>query len=259
MKMITAGIDVGLENVKVVVLKDGVIAARAEGRSGCAGRGAVARELYSQALADAGIDASAVEKVVATGQGKFDVAFADKTVTEPVADAKALAYFAPDATMIVDAGADQVHAVPVGEDGKLGQLASNQKCSAGLGTLVRYLSRRLEIPIEEFSGLGAEAVKGASINDGCIVFAELDTLELLNNGVPKEQVAAAVNEIVAVRLNAIIHDKVLPQKNRTVLIGGITKNTAVVDTLKARSGIDFIIPEDAFYGCAVGAALVAAS
>jgi activator of 2-hydroxyglutaryl-CoA dehydratase len=42
-----------------------------------------------------------------------------------------------------------------------------------------------------------------------------------------------------------------------VWIGGLAKNRAVVDGLKARSGIGFIIPEDAEYGGALGAAVIA--
>jgi benzoyl-CoA reductase subunit D len=98
----------------------------------------------------------------------------------------------------------------------------------------------------------------AAVNDGCSVFAELDALGLLNRNTPREEVARAIIEAVAVRVNAILNDKIKPAKDATVLVGGVSKNTAVVNALKRRSGINFVIPEQAEYAGALGAALIAA-
>jgi len=258
--MITAGIDVGFENIKVVIFSGDKVLARAKGRSGGAQRGEAAQELYARALGEAGLAADDVENVVATGQGKFDVSFASKTVTEPIAGAAAARFFAADAKMVMDAGADQVRVVPLKEGGKLGQLVFNQKCSAGLGTMLRFLSYRLEMSLDEISMLGEDAAKGIEINDGCIVFAELDALENLNKKVPREHIAAAANVVAGYRLNALLHDKELPEKgDKIILIGGLTQNKAVMDVFRKRSQTVTVIPEDAEFGCALGAAIKAAT
>jgi benzoyl-CoA reductase subunit D len=256
--MITAGIDVGLENIKIVILKDGKIAAKSEGQSGGFGRGQVVEKLWEEALSQAGIKASDVNKTVSTGAGKYDVAFAGSQVVEAVADARAARYFYPNATSVVDAGADQVRVVTLGEGDKIEETVLNQKCSAGLGTMLRYMGRRLGMSLEDLSATAPSAANGQKVNDGCVVFTELDALELLNRNVPKTEVAAAVLQTVIYRISAIMKDKVPPAKDTTVFIGGMTRNAAVVKGLKARSGVNFLIPEDARYGCAVGAALVAA-
>jgi activator of 2-hydroxyglutaryl-CoA dehydratase len=49
----------------------------------------------------------------------------------------------------------------------------------------------------------------------------------------------------------------MPDKDATVLLGGVSQNAAVVSGLKARSGVEFIVPEDAIYGGAIGCALIA--
>ncbi len=258
MNMITAGIDVGLERIKAVVLSDGKVIARGTGLSGGANRAKAVEGVWNETLKAAGLSASDVGKVVATGQGKFDVGFASDRVVEPVADARAGRYLFPAVTSVVDIGADQVRVVTLGKGESIAEVVLNQKCAAGLGTFLRFMARRLGMTLEELGGLSPHASKGVVVNDGCPVFAELDALELLNQDVPREQVAGAIIEAVAVRINSILNDKIRPAKDSTVLIGGMTKNAAVVSALKRRSGINFIIPEYAEYGGALGAALLAA-
>jgi activator of 2-hydroxyglutaryl-CoA dehydratase len=97
-----------------------------------------------------------------------------------------------------------------------------------------------------------------AVNDGCTVFAELDALSLLNRNYPRQDVARAITEAVAVRVNSVLNDKVKPAKDSTVLIGGVSRNKAVISALKKRSGVEFIIPEHPEYAGALGAALIAA-
>ena len=256
--MITAGIDVGLENTKIVILQDGNILASMEKPSGGFKRGEVAKSLWQDALKEAGISENDVEKLVATGQGKYDVEFADRNITEVAADIKVSNFLFADVTSIVDIGADQIRVIPVSDKYKVKQAAFNQKCSSGVGGMFKYLARRLDMSLDDFSNLGEDASKGRRLNDGCIVFAELDVLEMLNECVPKEEIAGALTEAAVVRVNSVLNDKIVPEKESTVLIGGMTKNKSFVTALKKRTGIEFIVPEKAEYGTAIGAALFAA-
>mgnify|MGYP001587202563 CR=1 FL=1 len=254
--MITAGIDVGIENTKVVILKDGKVIARAAAPSGGANRGKSAEQALKDALSTANISPSDVDSIVATGQGKGDVKVAVDCVVEPVADAKAARFLYPRAACVVDVGADQVRVVTLGEQDKISEVVMNQKCAAGLGILLKSMARTLGMTLDDISRLSGESK--AVVNDGCGVFAEMDALGLLNRDVPREDVARAVVEAVAVRVNSILNDKVKPAKDSTVLIGGMSRNRAVVAALKKRSGINFIIPEQSEYAGALGAALMAA-
>ena len=254
--MITAGIDVGLEFTKIVILDDDKIIAKGIENTGGCGRVNTIEKLWNDTLGSAGITPSDVTKVVSTGKGKLDVSFYDYDVVEAVADASLAHFLDPSATTVVDLGANQTRVVALGEGEEIDGIVLNQKCMGGLGMLMNTMSDRLGMTLEEFSSLPAS--EDTIVNDGCPVFAELDALELLNNGVSKEKVGAAVIDTVVVRLNSILRDRVEPaDKTKTVLIGGLTKNTAVVKGLMERSGIDFIIPEDAEYGGALGAAVIA--
>ncbi|MDR1246683.1 MAG: acyl-CoA dehydratase activase [Clostridiales Family XIII bacterium] len=256
--MYTAGIDIGLENIKIVILKDASVAASLTAPSGGKERGKRAEALYDEALLRAGVSRNGIHRTLATGAGKFDADFADGNIVEEIADAAAARYFLKDASAAVDIGADQTRVVSIGADGAVTETVRNQKCMAGLGLALEYMAERLDFSIEEISLIPPERAEGVTVNDGCPVFAELDALELLNIGVPRDAVAGAVTRMTVVRLNSVLRDKDFPDRNRTVLTGGVAKNRAVTDALKALSGIDFVIPESPEYGTALGAALKAA-
>lgn len=253
--MITAGIDVGLEYIKVVVMKDGKVVGKAIGDSGGAGRSAAVQAVYDKAVDDAGIKAGDVGKIFATGKGKFDVSFADDKLAELVTAAKAAKLAAPEATTVIDIGADEIIAATLdGDDIK--EFVFNQKCAAGLGLFLEGMAERLEMSIDE---LGAqEGPPTVTVNDSCVVFAELDALSLLNRGTDVKEVAKALIETCAWRASMTINDIYKPNMACVVLMGGLVQNGAFLKALERISGIKFVIPEDPVYGGAIGAATLAA-
>ena len=256
--MKTAGIDVGFDMVKVAIAMDGEIVAKTAGEAGCIDRENNITKLYDEALAAAGLKSGEIDKVVATGIGKHSVGFASSHVSDAVALAKAAGHFFSGATSVMDVGADKTLLVTL-DGGEITEIVRNQKCMAGLGLILDVMADRLGYTLDEVSMFQPGADMGLFVNDGCPVFAELDSLEALNKGFPGDRVMGAVINTVAIRLSSILRDKVLPDKQTTVMLGGVSRNTAVVNGLKSRSGIDFIIPEDAVYGNAIGCALLARS
>jgi CoA-substrate-specific enzyme activase, putative len=254
--MLTAGVDIGLEYIKIVVLKDGEIAAKGIDYSGGAHRAENMKKLWNKVLSSAGYEDADIVRTVSTGQGKIDADFSCKSVVEPVAAARAARYSFPSAVAIMDIGAFQTRLVVLGEENRIEKVVLNQKCMSGLGLLIEIAADRLEMSLEEISAL--ESKGEAVLNDGCAVFAEQGMLEMLNDNVPCEIVADAVLRAVSVRLHSILNDKEKPQTEATILIGGVAKNKALVRILSERTGIDFLVPAWSEYGCAVGAALIAA-
>ena len=254
--MITAGIDVGLENIKVVVIKDGKVAGKACGPSGGAKRPAAVQAVYDKALEAAGVQAADVSKAISTGKGKFDVPFAADQLTEVITAAKAASILAPGATAVVGIGADETLAAAI-EGEKIKEYVLNQKCAAGLGLFLEGMAERFDMSLEELGALEGQAK--VRVNDGCIVFAELDGLSLVNRGTDPKEVAKAMIEACAWRANTTINDIYRPSNDKVVLIGGMTKNNAFVKALERISGIQFVIPEEAVYAGAIGAAASAAA
>jgi predicted CoA-substrate-specific enzyme activase len=256
--MITAGIDMGMECIKIVILKDGKIIGRGKGISGGARRLAAAEAALREALREAELPPEAIEKTVATGKGKFDLPFVSDRVTEPITTAAAARALVPDATFAVDAGADETLCVSLRPDGSVSEMVQNEKCAAGIGSFLRKMARRLELSPEEMSALPPVAAGGPRVNDGCVVFAELDALSLLNHGVTPREIASACTDAAACRAGMTINDITVPDFTCVVLLGGLTKNKAFVRDLKTRSKLDLIVPAEAEYAGALGAALVAA-
>ena len=253
--MITAGIDVGLAYTKAVVMKDGKVVGKATGLSGGVGRPAAVKAVYDEALAEAGIKAADVEKVFSTGKGKFDVEFADDKLTEVVTAAKTAKMAAPGVTTVIDIGADEIVVGTV--DGEnIHEFVINQKCGAGLGLFLEGMADRFDMTIEEMSAL--DGPLSVTVNDGCVVFAELDALSLLNRGTDAKEIAKALVEACAWRANTTINDIYQQKRDCVVLMGGMVLNGAFLKALERISGLKFVIPEDPAYGGAIGAAALAA-
>ncbi|MCL1805995.1 MAG: acyl-CoA dehydratase activase [Clostridiales bacterium] len=256
--MITAGIDVGCENIKIAILKDGQVIGRATEESGGIGRAGAVDQAWKQALSGAGIAEKDVEKVVATGKGKHAVAFADDRITEPLAACTAARFLYPGATAVMDAGADETLMATIKGE-KMGEFVVNEKCAAGIGAFLAYMGRRLEMTPEEMGGLSRPGPDSPVVNDGCVVFADMEALGLLNRGASPKDVAIAVTEGAAVRASTVVNDITIPRWDKVVMVGGLAKNAAFVNALKANAEIDLSIPQDPEYAGALGAALFAAS
>ena len=251
--MIIAGIDMGIQNTKAVIMKDDKVIGRSVISTGGADRLAQAQKVYIDALFDAGVGVDDVEKVAATGTGKFDVQFADEVFTDTVAAARAAKYYYPEATSVMNVGADGTLAAVLGEDRQIKEVALNQKCAAGLGTFLTYLARRLGLTMEQAAA--ADGPDAGVMNDGCVVFSELDALSLINNGAAPAGVMATATRAAATRAATVLADLTASPGDKTVLLGGLTSNGAFVNALGKSCDRKFLIPENAEYGGAVGAAL----
>lgn len=251
--MITVGIDIGLENVKIAVLKDNEPVVCKMASSGLENRKDNAMALYNAMLAE--MDYNVPDQVVVTGQGAGDLLGMYK-VTEPVANAAYAWSLNPDAKMVVDVGADQVRVVSLGEQDQINGCVLNQKCSACIGLSLETMALRLDMSMDAFSSIDPDACGEAKVNSGCSVFSELDALELLFDGCDKIKVAGAVINAAAVRINALLHDKFEPSKENSFLIGGVAQNKAFVQAIEKRSGIHFTVPTDPIFGCAIGCAMI---
>ncbi len=256
--MITVGIDVGIENIKAVVLKDGKVLARTMGSSGGAGRAKAAEDVYNQALAKAKVSPSQVDKVVATGQGKWDAHFATSRVVEPVADVKAAAWLSPSSRAVIDIGADQARAVQYDAAGKITQYTLNHKCAAGIGLFLESACSMLGMSMEEFSRATGASRNGVRVNDQCAALAELDVVALIHNNTPKNKIAQAINYAMATKLSAMLNEMLDPIQKEVVLLGGVTNNAGLMQAFEKRLGITCIIPEQPQFAGALGAALIAA-
>ncbi len=254
--MITAGVDCGAKNVRIVILDDGKILARTMVPGGVDAKSA-AEKAYSQALASAALTREQVHRVVATGSGKDEVGFKDDVVTEVGADARGATFLFPGVRTVIDVGAEEGRAIKVSDDGRVLDFAINEKCAAGAGAFTEAMARALAVPLEELGPLSLESTKAIPMNAQCAVFAESEVISLVHAKTPKPDMARAIHDAIADRITSMVRRVGLEDK--IALIGGVARNIGFVKSLKEDLETDVLIPEDPEFVGALGAAIVAAN
>ena len=253
--MITAGIDCGAKNTKVVLLKDSEVVAKSTVLSGFDQKAAVDQS-FANALGEAGLSKDEITHITATGAGMKEAQIAEDTVTEVGADAKGANFLFPSAKTIIDVGAEEGRAIKSDGNGKVIDFAVNEKCAAGSGSFTEAMARALEIQLEEMGPLSLKSQKAVPMNAQCAVFAESEVVSLIHAKTPKEDIARAVHDAIADRISSMVR-RVGIEKD-IALIGGVARNIGFVKSLEDNLEISVSIPEEPEYVSALGAALVAA-
>jgi benzoyl-CoA reductase subunit D len=252
--MITAGVDCGAKNVRVVILKDGEILAKAMVPAGM-DTAAAAREAYEKAIAEAGIKVGDVGKVVATGAGRNEPEFRDDVVTEVGADARGAIYLFPEVRTVIDVGAEEGRAIKIDAQGKVVDFAINEKCAAGAGAFTEAMARALELELDQLGKLSLESTQAIPMNAQCAVFAESEVVTLVHKKTSKPDMARAIHDAIADRITSMVRRVGIEEK--IALIGGVAYNVGFVKSLEEDLQTKVLIPERPEFVGALGAALVA--
>jgi benzoyl-CoA reductase subunit D len=252
--MITAGLDLGTQSVKVVVLKDGEVVGRGKVFSGFDPAKA-AEQALGDALKAAKLSMGDVGHVTATGAGMDMASNANSTVSMMGADAKAGVHLFSNARTIIDVGAEEARAVKCDDNGIMMDFVVNERCAAGAGAFIEAMARALEVKLEDMGPLSLKAERASSINASCVIFGESDVVSLIHKQESKPEIARAIFEAMADRVSSMVHR--LGVNPDVVLVGGVAKDVGFLTALKKKLGVDVLIPKYPAYAGALGAALVA--
>jgi benzoyl-CoA reductase subunit D len=253
--MVTAGIDVGAKNVKVVIQEDGKVLGKGLIPAGLDAKAAI-EQAMDAALKDADLTRDKVEKIFATGAGRKEVTDADDSYTEVGADAAGALHLYTDARTVIDVGAEEGRAIRVDERGKVIDFAINERCAAGAGAFTEAMARALEVPLEELGKLSLSSTKAVPMNAQCAVFAESEVVSLIHAKTEKRDIARAVHDAMATRITSMARR--VGVEPEVALIGGVAKNPGFVDALQRDLEMEVLIPDDPEYVSAYGAAVLAA-
>lgn len=252
--MIKAGIDIGAETTKAVIMSDGKVLARSITPTGLEQLGAVEKAL-ADALTKSQLKREDLKAIVTTGVGRKSIPFATSDVTEIAAAAKGAIYLHPAARTVIDVGAEESRAIKVDANGKVADFAKNEKCAAGVGAFVASMARALEVKVEDMGKLSLQSNKDIPMNVTCVVFAESEVVSLIHAKTPKPDIARAIHDAIATRTTSMARR--IGMEKDVILIGGVAKNPGVLDSLKRHLQTDVIIPEDPEFVGALGAAILA--
>jgi predicted CoA-substrate-specific enzyme activase len=254
--MITAGIDAGSRAIKAIVWDADrrAVLGRARMDQGVRQR-ELAAACLSAALAEAGVEAGAVDAAVATGYARNLVEAAGETVTEITCHGRGVATLRPDARTVVEIGGQDSKLLRLDAGGRVRDFAMNDRCAAGTGRFLEMVAQRLETPLDRLGELARASETPATISSMCVVFAESEIIGLLAEGAAPADVVAGVQQAIAHRVAALAGGRV---EAPVALTGGAGRVGGMVDALAGALGAPVELCDQADYTGALGAAIVAA-
>jgi predicted CoA-substrate-specific enzyme activase len=254
--MAVAGIDVGSQSTKVVILEADRTLATVTLKTGESGE-SEARQAMEEALRQARLKMEDMKSVVSTGVGRMSVPFARKQRSIVSCLARGAYFLYPQARTVLDAGADSFTAIRLSADGTVEDSAINDKCAANVGVFLDTMSRMLRIPLAELGAESLKATRAEMISSTCAVFAESEVVSLVHRDppVPIANILAGIHESMVNRLFGLAHR--VGMQSEVVMSGGVSKNIGIIRVMEAKLGKQVLVPEDPQIVGALGAALIA--
>lgn len=249
--MYSVGVDIGSTSAKLAVLENGrelvYYAVMPTGWSS----GEAAQEILRQ-LEERGYDGSSC---VATGYGRLNVPYAQKTVTEITCHARGSCFlFGGSPCTVIDIGGQDTKIIAV-SGGTVQDFLMNDKCSAGTGRFLEVMANTLGVSPAQLCEL-ARSGSGVSISSMCTVFAESEVISLIGGGASKEDIAFGIVGSIVSKV-ASQYAKLSTPEGSCYLTGGLCESTYILGALSQSLGVPVRSSPLARYAGAIGAALTA--
>jgi len=160
---------------------------------------------------------------------------------------------------VVSMGGEDLVVYVLNDRGRIVNTYSGNKCASGTGEFFRQQLGRMNLRIEDINHV-CEGARAHRISARCSVFMKSDCTHRLNKGeVSKGDIALSLSKVMADKVSEFL-TKAKISNGQVVLIGGATQNRFLVEFIReSRSGIDFVLPDEAPFFEAFGAAHLARS
>ncbi len=239
------GIDIGSRFIKAVLVVNGEMVGFTRADAGFA-----PLERCREILRDMSAD-----RVMATGYGRhlLEVHGDIPTVTEIKAFARGARAAFPSCRMVIDIGGQDTKVISLSEEGRVARFEMNDRCAAGTGKFLEVMAKTLGYPLEEFGENCVDAGADVRISSMCTVFAESEVISLINRGVERRRIAAAIHRAVAGRVAAMAK-RHFPVDD-VVFAGGCARNRCLREMLEEGVGLRLRVAEIPEVTGALGAAL----
>ena len=158
---------------------------------------------------------------------------------------------------VVSMGGEDLVVYVLNDRGRIVNTYSGNKCASGTGEFLRQQLGRMNLTLEDLD----EICAGAGVHRlsaRCSVFMKSDCTHRLNKGeATKGDIALSLSKVMADKVAEFL-TKAKIASGQVVLIGGVTRNRHLVEFIRrSRPGIDFLLPREAPYFEAFGAAHLA--
>lgn len=248
----TLGIDIGSTTLKLCLLSpDGAITHEVLPHDGDL-PGTLGRLLGRLDL----VEASSPPRGLVTGsEGRHRIALPE--VIAAVAMEAGLTALGLRPRAVVSMGGEDLVVYVLDGRGRIVNTYSGNKCASGTGEFFRQQLGRMNLRLEETSSL-CEGATAHRLSSRCSVFMKSDCTHRLNKGeATKGDIALSLSKVMADKVSEFL-TKAKISSGQVMLSGGVTRNRHLVDFVRQGSpGIDFLVPEEAPFFEAFGAAHLA--
>jgi len=212
--------------------------------------------VMSELLKELGLYLHDFSFIVATGYGRINVPFAQRTKSELPCHAKGAHWLFPQTRTVFDVGGQDCKAIRCDRSGNLTAFVLNDKCAAGTGRYLERIAAKMNLSLEEIGPLSLQIIRAPQpISNICAIFAEMDAEKLLKEGKHVNDVLAGVHEAITGRFLSLLR-KIGVEKELSIT-GGIAKNIGVTKRLEKELRLNACIPPESQIVGALGAALFA--
>jgi predicted CoA-substrate-specific enzyme activase len=250
------GIDIGSAYSKGVITRDLELVALHIIKSGADYRKS-AEAIRTELTRKAHLTHNDIANTVATGSGADNVYFASQKASDIVCTARGISNVFTQTRTVIDVASQSTKVIRLNDKGIVVNFTASEKCAAGGGRFIEVIANVLRIDLSDFDRLAARSRSPITFNTGCAVFGESEAITRISEGVPKEDIAAGVNQALANKISSLVKKVKLEQP--CAVCGGGALNTTLIkaleDALKAR----LLIPPHPQIIAALGAAIIAAT
>ena len=248
------GIDIGASATKVALVDSGRRLIASDIRKTGVSFETSAQEAMDAAVASCSLNRQDLKRVVASGYGRHNVAFAQDTRTEIACHARAAHFYFPKRITVVDVGGQDNKIIHVNAQGRRDSFKMNRKCAAGTGAFLEEVAQRMDIPLDQIDSLAHQASHTVHMGSYCTVFTKTEILAHMRAGEKVPEIVAGLLESVVKRIMEM--DSLTGE---VVITGGVVAHNPILAEMLARHVKHpvHILPNAQLAG-AFGAALLAA-
>jgi predicted CoA-substrate-specific enzyme activase len=251
--MIAAGIDVGTETTKVVILNNNEIASWQLLAAGDENAAFSTEKALTEAAHKAGIKPADIQKLAVTGLPDIHFSFSNEPVPEAMCIAKGIERLLPSTRTVLDLGAGKSLAVKCSH-GKPIKITRNDKCASGTGKYLDVVGKILGIGSDEMADLFFKSKESVEIQSTCAVFVESEVISLLHMKSRPEDIARGAVRGLAKRIYPLLLEVGLERE--VTLVGGLARNKGVIAAFEELLGHNLLVPPEPQIVAALGAALI---
>ncbi|MDP2855413.1 MAG: acyl-CoA dehydratase activase [Smithellaceae bacterium] len=247
--MHSLGINIGSSNVKVAILEDNKIIWSAV-------------ELHEGNFLDTLKKILSVHnlpkdiKTLATGtEGRHLLNI--NSVIEPLCVEEALKNIQFQADALVSLGGEDLVVYTIDKNNKIITSFSGNKCASGTGEFFKQQLARMNMKLSDINSIHKDC-RVLKLSSRCSVFMKSDCTHRLNKGEAKTgDIVLSLSDVMAIKVIDFLK-RARIEKGKVLLVGGVTQNQYILRFIRERMPqIEFIVPEQAPYFEAYGAALMA--